>query len=133
MVFGVGIDLVEIRRIEKSIARFGDRFLGRVFSDAEISYCKDKPRSYLHFAACFAVKEAFLKALGAGLGGGFALPEIETIHDALGKPFLRLSGRATKFLDSLGVDTTLASISHSGDYATAVVILAKEKGLHGSE
>jgi holo-[acyl-carrier protein] synthase len=133
MVFGVGIDLVETKRIENTIAKFGDHFTSRTYSENEIGYCQKKPRPFLHFAACFAVKEAFLKALGSGLGAGFSLTDIETIHDSQGKPSVRLSGKAAEFLDALGIDNTQVSISHSGDYVTAVVILAKEKGVHGLE
>lgn len=131
MVFGVGIDLIETKRIEKTIAKLVDRFIRRTYSEDEIAYCQKRSQPFLHFAACFAVKEAFLKAVGAGLGEGFNLRDIETIHDSQGRPSVRLSGKAGEFLDSLGVNNTLVSVSHSDDYATAVVILAKEKGIHG--
>lgn len=133
MVFGLGIDLVETRRIEKTLEKFGNRFIARTYTDDEAAYCQKKPRPFLHFAACFAVKEAFLKAIGTGLGAGLNLRDIETVHNSHGKPSVKLSGRAKEFVGSLGVNSTLVSISHSDEYATAVVILAREKGVHGSE
>jgi holo-[acyl-carrier protein] synthase len=133
MVFGLGVDLVETKRIEKSIARLGGRFLKRLYSESEIAYCQQKLQPSMHFAACFAVKEAFLKALGVGLGAGFDLSEIETIHNAQGKPSIRLSGKAEQTLLGLGVSNTLVSISHCEEYATAVVILDKGKNVHGFE
>ena len=133
MVLGVGIDLIEAKRIEKIIAQFGERFIRRTYSEEEIAYCWNKPRAFLHFAACFAVKEAFLKATGAGFGAGFNLRDIETIHDSQGRPSVRSSGKAAAFLEHLGVGSTQVSVSHTDDYATAVVILAKEKGVNGSE
>lgn len=125
MVSGVGIDLVEVARIERILAQWGDAFIRRIYTVEEIDYCQAKARPALHFAACFAVKEAFLKALGTGLGEGISFVEIVTIHNSLGKPFLKLSGKAGFFLWEGNWGSPAVSISHTDNLATAIVILEK--------
>jgi holo-[acyl-carrier protein] synthase len=124
MVCGVGIDLVDVSRIEKILEKRGGIFTRRVFTIEEIAYCRTKPRPALHFAACFAVKEAFLKALGIGLGGSVSLLDIATIHNGKGSPSVKLSGKASDLLQKGGMGISV-SISHTDDLATAVVILDK--------
>jgi holo-[acyl-carrier protein] synthase len=85
MIQGIGIDLVENERIEKIIGKWGQKFLQRVFSEGEINYCGRHIQASLHYGARFAAKEAFLKALGIGLGMGVKLREIEVVHDDHGK------------------------------------------------
>lgn len=122
MVCGIGIDLVEVSRIEKILQKRGDAFIRRVYSADEVSYCLGRSRPALHFAACFAVKEAFLKALGMGLGEGVNLLDIVTVHNKKGKPSLKLSGKARELTEGQRMETS-ASISHTDDLATAIVIL----------
>jgi holo-[acyl-carrier protein] synthase len=122
MVSAVGIDLVEISRIEKILEKWGGVFVRRVFTTEEIAYCRSKPRPALHFSACFAVKEAFLKALGIGLGGGVSLLDIATIHNGQGRPSVKLSGKTLDLMQKGGMGTSV-SISHTDDLATAVVII----------
>jgi holo-[acyl-carrier protein] synthase len=124
MVCGIGIDLVDVSRIEKILQKRGDAFIRRIYSAEEVSYCQGRSRPALHFAACFAVKEAFLKALGMGLGEGVNLLDIATAHNEKGKPYLKLSGKARELIEGQEMGTS-ASISHTDDLATAIVVLDK--------
>ena len=124
MVIGVGTDLIEIDRVEASIARFGDRFLDRVFTPAEIAYCSLKKNSAESFAARFAAKEAGAKALGTGISRGIGWKEIEVRRLPGHKPTLHWSGRAAERAHILGVVSTELSLTHSHTVALAVVILS---------
>ena len=114
---------MEIARIGQSIARFGDRFLARVFTPDEIAYCQRKKSAAESFAARFAAKEAGAKALGTGISQGISWLELEVTRERSGKPGLRLSGRAAERARSLGVTRISLSITHSRDTALAVVIM----------
>lgn len=127
MIYGIGIDLVNVARIERMLAKWGDAFSRRIYSAEEIAYCREKTRPSLHYAACFAVKEAFLKAMGTGLGGGITLTDISTVHRAGGKPEIRLCGKANALLQA-GKMATSVSISHTDDLATAIVVIHREAG-----
>lgn len=120
MVEGVGIDIVEISRIQRSIEDYGDLFTDKVFTQKEKAYCSDKPLPYQHFAARFAAKEAFSKATGTGWDDSFAWQEVEVTNELSGKPNLRLAGLA---LQNFGKKRIFLSLSHSGDYVTAVVVI----------
>lgn len=120
---GIGIDLVEIERIENSIKRRG--FLARWFGDRELAEYKSRGGRVSYIAANFCAKEAFSKAIGTGIRG-FELREVELLRDALGKPYLVLSGKAAEIAASLGVEFE-TSVSHTKQYAVAVVeAFAKE-------
>jgi len=123
MVLGLGSDLIEIPRIEASIRRFGDRFLARVFTPAEIAYCNRKKNAAESFAARFAAKEAGAKALGTGISHGIAWPEIEVRREPSGKPTLYWSGRALERAQAMGVRRTSLSLTHAREIAFAVVIV----------
>jgi holo-[acyl-carrier protein] synthase len=123
LVAGLGTDLMEIARIEQSIARFGDRFLARVFTPGEIAYCRRKKNAAESFAARFAAKEAGAKALGTGISQGISWLEVEVTREPGGRPGLRLSGRAAERGHALGVTRISLSLTHSRDIALAVVIL----------
>lgn len=113
-----GIDMVKISRMADSVAK--DGFAQRYFGDAEraeIAARGDKPQSY---AAAFAAKEAFSKALGTGVRG-FALKEVELLHRENGAPYLALSGKAAQIAASRGLELSV-SITHDGDYAVAMVV-----------
>ena len=125
MIFGVGIDLVEIGRIEAILNKWEERFLNRIYSAEEIRYCGQRARPALYFAARFAAKEAFLKAIGLGMAGGVRFRDIETIHDEKGKPILKLAGGASSFLEAHGIRSVHLSISHTNSHATAVVVLER--------
>ncbi len=123
MLVGTGIDLVEIRRIEESIERFGDRFLHRIFTSGEIAYCLRKRQSAESFAARFAAKEAGAKALGTGIQHGISWKELEVIRMAGERPTLLLTGRAAEFGARLGVRRTWLAITHGGGLAIATVYM----------
>ena len=117
-ILGIGIDLVEIERIEKAIARH-DEFVSRIFSSREREICEDCARPARRYATCFAAKEAASKALGTGVKG-FAWREIEMLEDESGRPYLALSGRAEEIASRQGVAEILVSVSHTRDTAVAV-------------
>ena len=123
MVYALGIDLVEITRIEKIIKRWDDRFIRRVFTKREIEYCRKKPHAAQHYAARFAAKEAFLKCLGLGIMNGVALHQIEVINDRGGQPHLVIYDRAKAMLDTIHITNIHISITHSISHAAAVVAL----------
>lgn len=125
MIYGIGIDLVENDRIEEIIRKWGDKFLSRVFSKSEIAYCRRHAQASVHFGARFAVKESFLKAIGTGLGRGVKLLEIEVVNEESGKPELRLSGGARQYLAGVGIKNIHLSITHTKNYASAMVLLEK--------
>ncbi len=121
MVFGIGTDLIEINRIEKSISKFGDSFINKIFTEVEIKYSSSKGSPYQHYAARFAAKEAIAKALATPDNKGFNWKEIEVYNEPNGYPNARLFG---KVKDILGDDKELKiSISHSDNYATCVAIV----------
>jgi len=113
----IGIDIIEIDRIEKAIARWGESFLHRVYTTPEIKLYQKKPSS---LAARFAGKEAVIKALGTQ-AKGINWKEIEILSDPSGKPFVHLYGRAQNQADNLGLDNLAISLSHSKEYAIACV------------
>ncbi len=123
MVAGLGTDITEIERIEKSVARFGQRFLHRVFTASEIAYCQRKKSSAESLAARFAAKEAGAKALGTGISRGVSWQEIEVRREPGQRPTLHLSGRAAERAAQLGVSHISLSLTHSRDLAMAVVIM----------
>ena len=115
---GIGIDLVEIARIERAITRH-DNFVSRIFSSRERERCDDSSRPGRRYAACFAAKEAASKALGTGIRG-FELREVEMLGDELGQPILILSGKAGDLARQRGVEEIMVSVSHSGEWAIAM-------------
>lgn len=123
MVLGIGTDLIEIARVEQSIGRFGDRFLTRIFTPGEITYCTAKRSPAESFAARFAAKEAAAKALGTGISRGISWQEIEVRRRPGHAPTLHLTGRAADRAVSLGITTTHLSLTHSRELASAVVLL----------
>jgi holo-[acyl-carrier protein] synthase len=122
MVTGVGIDIIEVERIAGKIGK-EQGFRELVFSAAEINYCESKTNKYQHYAARFAAKEAFFKALGTGWMEGTAFNEIEITHDEKGKPLLILSGATAIAVQQKAPGAISVSLSHIKEMATAVVII----------
>jgi holo-[acyl-carrier protein] synthase len=118
-ILGLGIDLVEVARIEQSITRHGERFLHRVFTDAEIAYCGGMKNSAPFYAARFAAKEAVSKALGTGIGAACGWLDIEVRRKATGAPFVILHGAAAETARRLGIGSVLLSLSHTDHSAIA--------------
>jgi holo-[acyl-carrier protein] synthase len=124
MVVGLGTDIIEIARIRQSLARFGDRFRDRIFTQAEIAYCESRSKgSAESYAARFAAKEAAAKALGTGISRGVSWLEIEVRRSPGHRPTLHFSDRALDHATRLGVTNASLSLTHSRDSAIAVVIL----------
>ncbi|MEE1144056.1 MAG: holo-ACP synthase [Acutalibacteraceae bacterium] len=122
-MYSVGIDIVEINRIERSVGN--ERFCKGVYGESEIAQLKSrKAQSY---AGAFCAKEAFSKAIGTGIRN-FRLTEVELLHDDLGAPYLKLSGSAKRIAKDLGFTHFSVSISHTAEICTAIVIA--EKGNH---
>jgi len=122
MIIGIGTDIVEIERVRRAVER--EHFLRRVFTEIEIGYCQSRGKnSAASYAARFAAKEAFFKALGTGIVT--ALNNVEIRNDSRGKPEIFLEGDAKILADEKGVKEIFLSISHSREYATAVAVLAE--------
>lgn len=119
---GIGVDIVEIERVTRSLKRSA-RFAPTVFSRTERAYGKARPRPHQHLAACFAAKEAFLKALGEGIYSGIPLPQIEVVRRRSGEPWLRLGKEAKSRLAKRGYRTATVTLSHNRSSAVAVVLL----------
>ncbi len=123
MVLGLGTDLMETRRVQESIDRYGDRFLERIFTPEEIAYCQRKRKNAAEsFAARFAAKEAGAKALGTGISRGVGWKEFEVRRETSGRPTLHLSGRAAELAEAMGVRRIQLSLTHSRELALAVVV-----------
>lgn len=122
-IVGLGIDTVEVQRIERLLAEHPERFEERCFTPDEAAYCKaSRTRRAEHFAARFAAKEACLKALGTGLSAGLSWKEIEVVRDDAGRPILRLAGCAAQAAMERGVKHWHLSLSHTAANAIAIVI-----------
>jgi holo-[acyl-carrier protein] synthase len=123
MIVAIGIDLVEISRIEEVLARRGERFRSRVFTEGEIRYCEHRASSAASYAARFAAKEAAMKALGTGWSGGTAWRDIEVVSGSNGAPVMELRGRALERMHEVGATRVHISLTHSGNLAIAQVVL----------
>ncbi len=126
-VLGVGLDLVDVPRMTKELAREGGGFRENVFVADEIAYCEGPGRPAVHYAARFAAKEAFFKALGTGWrGAGPTWTEVTVARNDLGRPDLVLSGEAADAARDLGVASIHLSLTHVASLAAAVVVLENE-------
>ncbi len=121
MIKGLGIDIVEVKRIKKMKRRWQERFLTKIFTEQEIDYCQSKKNSAQHLAARFAAKEALVKCLGTGFRN-ISLIDIEVIKDNQGKPVLKVYGRARELVEKKGIEKLHISLSHEKKYAVAEVI-----------
>lgn len=122
MIVGLGLDISEVNRIQASVERYGDAFLRRVYTPAEIAYCEQLKNPYERFAARFAAKEATMKALGTGWSRGVRWIDLEVVRLRSGKPTMELRGAARQIADGLGVKAISLTITHSGSTAIAQVI-----------
>ena len=126
MIYGIGVDLVKIDRIEKVIKRWGDRFIDRVFTPDERKFCFKRISPYSAFALRFAAKEAFSKALGTGMRKGVAWRDIEVFHFSGGRPGLRVNGESHTLCQKESITSFHLSLSDEKDYGVAMVILEKD-------
>ncbi len=121
MISGIGIDTIEVARVAREIVR-SDGFKERYFSAGEITYCESKRGKARNYAARFAAKEAFFKALGTGYSGGMAFHEVEVVNNRLGKPEIVLRGKAKELCRKRKIRGIHVSLTHIKDYSSAVVI-----------
>ena len=122
-VLGIGVDLVECARIERSLDRFGEKFLHRIFTKGEIEYSMSMKFPARHLAARFAAKEAVSKAFGTGIGKSMGWRDIDVHKKPSGEPFLVLAGGAEKLAKERGVTNALITLSHSEQHAVATIVL----------
>lgn len=123
MCQAVGVDLVRVERIREAVDRHGDRFLKRIFTEVELTYCLSSAHKFERLAGRFAAKEAASKALGTGLVG-VGWKEFEVTNLPSGKPVIALSGRARSKADEQGLSRWDVTLAHEREYAVAVVTAA---------
>lgn len=121
-IIGIGIDIVEVSRIEALLSQHEERFLERVFTPAEQSHSADRKSRPLHLAARFAAKEAAMKALGTGLASGISWQDVEVVPLPTGAPTLALHAKALERSIGIGAKSWTISLTHTDSYAAAVVI-----------
>jgi holo-[acyl-carrier protein] synthase len=124
MIVGIGMDVVEIRRI-RDLAQRHAAFLTRTFATSELHHCQQKANPFPHLAARFAAKEAVFKALGTGCSVGLKWTDVAVENNAVGKPAIRLSGTAKRLADQLGVHKIHLSLTHTRSYGAAQVVLER--------
>lgn len=122
MIYGLGIDIIEIARVETMLTRWQNHFVQRVFTPEEIAICESRTNRASAFAVRFAAKEAFSKALGSGVDKEFSWKDFAVGHQSNGRPLPVLSARLFNRLKNIKIHV---SLSHSDHYATAVVVLEK--------
>ena len=123
MILGIGIDIIEVARVQASVKRFGERFLKRILLPDEIAYCQSHKVAAPFIAARFAAKEAISKAFGTGIGGRLGWHDMEVKHKESGQPFVVLYGSGQRLMQERGGRAVLISLSHAENYAAAVAIL----------
>ncbi len=123
MIFGIGIDLVKISRMDAAIERHGNRFAARILSEAELADYAGARHKAGFLAKHFAAKEALLKALGTGLRMGIRWGDMQVRNDPLGKPFVVCGGRVQELFDERRITESFLSISDEDEYAAAFVTL----------
>jgi len=123
MIYGIGIDLVKIERMKDVVERWDKKFLERVFTKIEISYCYEKKNPYLSLAVRFAAKEALIKAIGSEVS--VALTDIEIVNTPAGRPEIKVNGKLKRFFEEKAIKQALISLSHEKDYGIACVVLEK--------
>jgi holo-[acyl-carrier protein] synthase len=123
MIIGVGNDILEVARMKRELEQGGSGFRNEIFAAGEIAYCEGQRYPARHYAARFAAKEAFLKALGTGLGSALTWREAEVHRGPAGEPGLILSGEAARRADQRGVKRIFLSLTHTADLAMATVVL----------
>jgi holo-[acyl-carrier protein] synthase len=121
MIIGIGTDIIEVERVLKSIESEG--FKNKVYTPAEITYCEAKLNKAENYAARFAAKEAFAKALGTGFRGQINFTEIEVLNDDLGKPYIQTTGDTQNYLIQRRAGKIHLSLSHTKSTAIAMVVI----------
>jgi holo-[acyl-carrier protein] synthase len=125
MIYGTGVDIVSVKRMQKVIERWGDRFIERVFTPGEIRICSSRAFPPSAYSMRFAAKEAFSKAIGHGMRNGIRWRDIEVFHYPGGRPGLRLHGRSEELCAKENLNGYHVSMSDDGEYGVAMVVLEK--------
>ena len=120
---GIGVDVVKVERIVQALERFGQRFEGRIFTAAELEYCRGHKDPLPHLAARFAAKEAAFKAIGTGLSNGVGWKQAEVIQPGGRQPRIEFSGVALERFRALGCESAHLSLTHDGGIAIACVVI----------
>ena len=123
MILGIGIDIIEVARVQASHERFGERFIQRILHPEEIAYCLSHKLPAPFIAARFAAKEAISKAFGTGIGASLGWHDMEVCRKESGEPFVVMHGKGMALLEKRNARHALISLSHTQNYATAVAIL----------
>ncbi len=123
---GVGVDIVDVKRMEKTLKRT-PAFAKRIFTDSERHYCEHKARPAEHYAARFAAREAVLKALGTGFSGGVGLRDVSVVRADSGKPVVHLEGKVKEIADEQGVIEIALSLSTTREVAVANAVAVTEE------
>ena len=126
MILGLGIDIIEVGRIEGSYAKFGERFLERILHPDEIRYCLSHRAPGPFLAVRFAAKEAISKAFGTGIGAQLGWRDMEVARKESGEPFVIMHEKGRELMTARGATALRISLSHTQNYATAVAILESE-------
>ncbi len=125
MILGLGIDIIEVARIQASFEKFGDRFVNRILLPNEISYCLSHRVPGPFLAARFAAKEAISKAFGTGIGTELGWQDMEIARKESGEPYVILHGNGQSLFEARGAQRLLISLSHTQAHATAVAVLER--------
>jgi len=133
MVIGIGIDIVEIPRVEALLDKWGESLLRRIFLPEEIDYCAGKKYPASHYAARIAVKEAVLKSFGEGWTEKIGWKDILVGRSLKGQPRVTLIGKGKTLQAEMGVETILVSLSHADSYSVAAAVLCGEWGAGSGE
>lgn len=123
MIHGVGTDIAETERFNRKLS--DEKFLSTVFTSEEIAYCQAQGHPEQHFAARFAAKESYMKALGTGWALGADFKEINLVKNSEGAPSIELLGGTKSYFDKSGLKDIFVSLSHTASYAVAYVIITK--------
>jgi holo-[acyl-carrier protein] synthase len=127
VIFGIGIDTIEVERIARAIETYGDQFVKRIYSDDEIAYCKNRPHTAEHFAARFAAKEAYAKAIGTGVRKYFIWKEVSVARHSYGRPYIVLSERMQEVARRITKSEIAIqlSLTHTKNVAEAIVTIER--------
>jgi holo-[acyl-carrier protein] synthase len=126
MIYGIGADIVQVARVERSLDRYGERFAARILSESELTEFRATVKQAHFLARRFAAKEAAAKAMGTGFANGLRLRHIEVTHNRQGKPQLRFNGRALDFVLAQRIRAAHLSLADEIDHAVAFVTLEKD-------
>jgi holo-[acyl-carrier protein] synthase len=125
-IFGIGIDVVEIERIEESIEKFGDKFLDRLFTPEERAYCDSQKLPHVNYAGRFAVKEAVAKSFGTGIGKELSWLDMTILRAPSGQPTVVFTGAGKVFMENQNITSVKISLTHAKQYAAANAIAMTE-------